>query len=176
MKQVLLFSLLLLFTSASALADKGNSYKLGPGDFVAINVLMEDDMSVQTRVNAQGGVKLPYIGQVDAAGKTATELGVLIADILGRDYLVNPQVNVDILEYRPFYIQGAVKQPGSYPFQPGLTVERAASVAGGFTRRANTESFSLARESTVGQFDEVSAKLRDTVHPGDIITIKETYF
>jgi len=133
-------------------------------------------MSATTRVNAQGVVKMPYVGQVDAAGVTANQLSSKITEILGRDYLVDPRVNVEIQEYRPFYIQGAVQNPGSFPFKPGLTIERAASIAGGFTRRANTKKFSIARESTIGEFDISEFELRDPVHPGDTITVQETYF
>ena len=172
----LLLSLFLISLSIVATAAEQIAYRLGAGDLVSISVLMEPDMSVTTRVNSQGEIKMPYVGNLRAAGITADVLGNKIEEILGKDYLVNPQVNVEIQEYRPIYIQGAVKNPGSYAFQPGLTVERAASVAGGFTRRANTKSFSIAREADVGEFDINKAKLRDSVHPGDTITVAETYF
>lgn len=157
-------------------ANGSIAYRLGAGDLVSIDVLREPDMSVTTRVNSLGEIKMPYVGQVAASGVTADELEKQIELILGRDYLVDPNVNIEIQEYRPFYIQGAVKNPGSFPFQPGLTIERAASIAGGFTRRANKKEFSVARETDVGEFAVSENSLRDPVHPGDTITVRETYF
>lgn len=176
MKFIQLLALTFIINANSAIADDHSGYRLGVGDLVNVSVLMEPDMSIETRVDSVGSIKMPYLGPMEAAGSTAEELGERITEILGRDYLVNPRVNVEIKEYRPFYIQGAVQNPGSFPFTPGLTVERAASIAGGFTRRANTKSFVIARETTVGEFSVSQRELRDSVHPGDTITVKETYF
>lgn len=150
-------------------------YRLGVGDRVLVTVFNETDLSVETRINDSGAVNMPYIGSVQAIGLTPQELEHEIELKLGADYLVNPEVSVDIREFRPFFIQGAVRNPGSYPYQLGLTIERATAIAGGFTSRADKSIFNLAREEA-GDATELRVPLRARLEPGDIVTVKESFF
>ena len=86
------------------------------------------------------------------------------------------------MEYRPFYVTGEVKKPGSYSFHPGLTVERAISIAGGLTERASKNRIYVVRDQ-VNDYaieseidDKEKAKLADVVRPGDVITIEQGFF
>ena len=94
-------------------------------------------------------------------------------------YLVDPSVSVSIMEYRPFYVTGEVKKPGSYPFHPGLTIDRAISIAGGFTERASKGRIFVVHDRTGvegGGIQKERTKLADVVRPGDVITVEQGFF
>jgi len=107
-------------------------------------------------------------------GMTIKTLERYIHKHLKGDYLISPNVHVNIEEYRPFYINGQVKKPGGYPYQPGLTIQRAISLAGGFTERASKKNTFIVHEK------QSEKRVRTTPHmkvkPGDIITVEESFF
>jgi len=91
------------------------------------------------------------------------------------DYLVDPSVNVSVVEYRPFYINGEVKTPGGYPYQPGLTLRKAVALAGGFKERASKTKISLLSERALdGKQRQVG--IDEVLNPGDIITVEQSFF
>ncbi len=107
-------------------------YMLAPGDVVSIRVFGEDDMTRdKIRLTDTTILTLPF-GNLVARGLTISELQKAIADGLRGRFLVDPRVSVTIDEYRQFFMQGQVQRPGGYPYQPGLNVRRAVSIAGGF--------------------------------------------
>ncbi|WP_246019465.1 polysaccharide biosynthesis/export family protein [Corallincola spongiicola] len=182
MKSILLLSakclmVLSMFSVVSnVLANSDPSgYRLGAGDEIRIHVFGEDDLSVETTLGKSGVVTYPYLGELKAVGKTTAELQAFITAGLKGDYLINPSVLVSITTYRPFYIYGEVKRPGGYPYQPGLTLERAVAIAGGFTERASTTKFMLSKENTQGQEKEI-ANLSTEIKPGDTILVKDSFF
>ena len=81
-------------------------------------------------------------------------------------------MTVTILEYRQIFITGAVQKPGGYAFMPGLTVDKAISLAGGFTGVASTNNILITREG----HKKISATLSTPIQPGDVITISESFF
>ena len=85
-----------------------------------------------------------------------------------------PVVTVSMLEYRLFYVNGEVKNPGGYNYVDGLTVQKAVALAGGFTERASKSKIQLERESNPGESINVGLNVR--VNPGDIITVEESFF
>ena len=112
-----------------AVAQQGNlsmsQYQLGSGDKINISVFGENDLSLEVRLPDVGTINYPFLGEVKLVGLTAAEVEQLIYTGLKGDYLINPSVSVTITEYRPFFIDGEVKRPGGYPYQPGLTVNKA---------------------------------------------------
>jgi len=82
---------------------------------------------------------------------------------------------VQIDEYRPFYVNGMVEKPGGYPYQPGLTVRKAASLAGGFRERASLSKIYIIREEDPAQRPQ-KVELNTPVGPGDILTVEESFF
>ncbi len=158
---------------ASAYAS---TYKLGAGDLISIIVFGEEDLSKQKiRLTDAGTVPYPVLGEIQIAGLTVGDLERKITEGLRGRYLVNPRVSVQIEEYRPFYINGMVFKPGGYPFQPGLTVRKAASIAGGFRERASLNKIFIIREGDPAQRPQ-KADLNTQVNPGDIITVEESFF
>jgi len=156
-------------------APNNDVYRLGQGDTIAIQVFDEPDLTLDTAVGASGSINYSYLGDVRVAGKTTVELEQHIATLLQDGYLVNPSVNVSVLTYRPFYINGEVKTPGSYPYEPGLTIDRAIALSGGLTDRASTRKIFVNKEGAASS-EELRVPLSFRVQPGDTITIREGFF
>lgn len=153
-----------------------SSYKLAAGDVITILVFGEDEFTKEKiRLNDAGSVMFPGLGEVNVLGQTIGDLERLISDGLRGRILVNPKVAVQIVEYRPFYINGMVEKPGAYPFQPGLTVRKAASLAGGFKERASLSKIHVIRENDPTQRPQ-KVDLNTTMGPGDILTVEESFF
>ncbi len=151
-------------------------YKLGSGDRVRIVVFNQKDMTGEYLVDGSGMLAFPLIGQVRAGGLTAHQLEKEIESKLKPDYLRDPNVSVVVLTYRPFYIVGEVKTPGSYAYVSGMTIINAVALAGGFTYRAKESSFYLTRTEKGGQKKKLDATPDTPVQPGDVITVRERYF
>jgi polysaccharide export outer membrane protein len=159
----------------TVLAQDGPTYILDTGDKIYIQVFDEQDLTMETRVGSSGVINYSFLGQLQVSGRTSTEMEGEITTLLKDGYLVNPSVNVTVVEYRPFYINGEVKRPGGYPYQPGLTLEKAVAIAGGLTDRASKRKMYLQQGKDQ---DSKKGKVRmdSRVSPGDIITIEEGFF
>jgi polysaccharide biosynthesis/export protein VpsN len=163
-------------TPYTASIDFLSNYRLGPGDLLTVRVLGEEELSREKiRLSDTGTLSLPGAGEIVALGKTTGEVERLTIERLKGRILVNPQVSVFIEEYRPFFINGMVEKPGGYPFQPGLTVRKAAALAGGFKERASMRKIFLIREGDRNQ-QTVNVDLNAVVLPGDIVTVEESFF
>jgi polysaccharide biosynthesis/export protein len=112
------------------------------------------------------------IGTVPAAGGSTEEIEGRIAQRLktGR-YITNPQVNVSVVSYRPFYILGEVTRPGGYPYASGMRVLSAVAAAQGYTYRANQDYVIITRNG-----EDKRADVFSSVRPDDIIRIPARYF
>jgi polysaccharide export outer membrane protein len=153
-----------------------SKYQLAAGDVITIRVFGEDDLSREkVRLTDAGTIPYPVLGEVKAKGRTIGEIEKFITAGLDGRYLVNPRVSVTIEEYRPFYINGMVDKPGGYPFQPGLTVLKASSLAGGFKERASFSKITIIRESNPKAGPQ-KADINTPVNPGDTIFIEESFF
>ena len=170
-----LFSVYLLLLSTEALASIEN-YLLSADDTISITVYDEPDLSLkETRVSTNGTISIPLLGQVKVSGMTIAELELKLSELYKDGYLKKPAIAVTIDEYRLFYINGEVKNPGGYSYREGLTVHRAVTLAGGFSERASKGSITLVHEDETER-DGKKVKLSDPVLPGDIITVKESFF
>lgn len=176
-RRLLCLSLWLFFSAFSAVsfAAVEQNYRLAAGDRILIRVYGEDDMTVDTRLGDSGVISYPFLGDILARGMTVADLTQRIVRGLKGPYLVDPIVSVDILEYRPFFLNGEVNKPGAIPYQPGMTLRKAIAIAGGFTERANRKNAEMIAAGEGGQ-KMSSVSLDDLVHPGDIITIKQSFF
>lgn len=171
----LILFILLFLTSAVQAQSIRDSYKLGPGDHVQIRVFGEEDLTVDIRLNASGVVSYPFLGELQISGKTSTQVERIIVEGLKPDYLINPVVNVSILEYRRFYIYGEVEEPGEYNFEPGMTLRKAIVLAGGFTERAARKNIELVHEDNP-EITEKRSNLDTPIAPGDVIDVQQTFF
>ena len=150
-------------------------YRLGVGDLVRVRVHGEEDLTLETRLDGKGTITYPFLGEIRSVGLTVRELERQIAAGLRAGYLVSPEVQVIVIEYRPFYVNGEVKRPGGYPYTPGLTVQKALSLAGGLTQLASENKIFVIREKSAGGKRE-SVKLDATVLPGDTLVVEEGLF
>jgi polysaccharide export outer membrane protein len=166
-------------TSASAAVDAGtgdtSTYLLDSGDRVRVFVYGQPNLSRTYPVDGAGFIALPLIGSVKARGLTTYDLGANITSLLGRDYVRDPEVAVEVVTYRPFSIIGEVRNAGQFPFQPGMTVETAVAIAGGFTPRANERGFEITRK-VEGAPMRIEASADEPVEPGDTIRVGERFF
>ncbi len=154
----------------------GNAYHLGTGDQVRVITFGGDQLTGEFRINDSGNIAIPLLGSVHAAGLTTADLGDAIAtDLQKKDLLKNPSVSVEVITYRPFFILGEVTKPGEYPYEPGMTVLTAVSIAGGFTYRAVTSYASIVRTVSTESI-EGRVSRQSLVKPGDVITIFERRF
>ncbi len=150
-------------------------YRLGTGDLLRITVFGEADLSGEFKVSDTGTVSVPLIGEVSAEGLTASQLEVSITDALQPDYLISPSVGVEVLNYRPFFIMGEVRNPGSYPYVSGISVVEAVALAGGFTYRARTGEVFVRRAGADSDSEQL-VSVSVPVLPGDVIRVRERFF
>ena len=161
--------------SAANSPDGVEDYQLGVADKVRIIVFDEPTLSGEFTVNANGALSLPLVGDVPARGLTPTQLARQIRETLKGGYLLNPQVSIDVLTFRPFYILGEVNKPGEYPYSSGLTVDAAVAMAEGYTYRAQKKKL-LIRHAGEEQAQKMELTPDLRVRPGDIIRIQERYW
>ncbi|MBH0080956.1 polysaccharide biosynthesis/export family protein [Pseudoalteromonas sp. NZS11] len=170
----LFFSALCFLFSTVCFAQTAQDYVLGPGDKVEIKVFGEPDLEVTALLGNSGEVNYPFLGALKLAGLTTFEVEKSIANGLQPDYLKNPSVYVQVVEYRPFYIHGEVKSPGAYPYQPAMTVNQAVALAGGLTERASTDKIYIFKEQTKQQ--QQKGTLNSQIAAGDTIKIEQRLF
>ena len=159
--------------------DPPSQYTLGSGDHLHIIVYGQDTLTGDYTVEGSGNLAFPLIGTVKARGLTTHELAEALASRLSPNYLKNPSISVSVATYRPFYIIGEVKNPGSYPYVDGMTVMNAIALAGGFTYRAKESAFYITRDEPTGAdagAHKYVAYQQTPVAPGDIVTVRERYF
>lgn len=171
------------------LAGEEANYLLMPRDLLKVKVFQEDDLESTVRVSQDGTVTLPLIGTVKVAGKSVRSAGASIQGLLGARFLVNPQVELTVLEYskRRFTVLGQVTKPGTYDFpdQTPLNLLEAIGMAGGFSRLANPSALIVKRVIDGRQEilklnakrmarDEINASFN--ILSGDVITVGETLF
>ena len=172
-----IYSVCLLFFVFTSLAAQQelDTYKIGAGDHIIIQVFDEAELSMDFHLNHSGVLNYPFLGELNVAGLSVLELEKLITNGLRGRYLIDPDVTVSIEEYRSFFINGEVNQPGGFPYQPSLTVEKAVSLAGGFTERASRKNFTVVRANDPNKtVKDVSGN--DPVYPGDVVTVKRSLF
>src|SRR5438034_3423388 len=127
------------------------SYTLSPSDVLQVKVYQEDDLETKVRIARDGTTSFPLIGVIKLGGKTVEEAANLIRDELAKDYLVNPQVTLTVIEYakRRFTVLGQVQKPGTFeiPNEESVTLLQAIAMAGGYTRLANKSNITVTRST-----------------------------
>ena len=168
-------------------AAVGSVYRISPNDLIHIKVYQEDDLETKLRISADGSATFPLLGTVQLGGKSVDEATALIRRELARDFLVNPQVNLVVLEYskKRFTVLGHVFRPGSYeiPSEETVFFPQAIALAGGFTRMARKSKVQVTRQiggtQTTITIDANSKGPSGNpqtfqILPGDTITVDES--
>jgi polysaccharide export outer membrane protein len=168
-------------------ASRSVSYRLRPMDLVKVQVFQEPDLDRELRVSHDYTIVAPLIGVVDVHNLTVREAELLLTELYKKDYLVNPQINMTVMEYAPRNVNvlGAVNAPGSVVMTPekDMSLLDAIARSGGFSRLANRTRVSLTRTLTSGQTENYTVNAdelvagdnvaRWMVQDGDIIYVPE---
>lgn len=175
--RLLVLTALLVFARASFAAEDGMSnYRLDAGDIISITVYDEKELSLEKiKLSDAGSISYPMLGEIKVKGLTVSELQQKVTDGLKGSYLIDPKVTVSVEQYRDVFVNGQVNKPGNYPYQPGLTVRQAVSIAGGFKDRANKDTVSIIHENQ-GNSAVIKGEPGTLVAPGDTITVEESFF
>jgi len=152
-----------------------SDYSLGAGDQIQIAVYGEPDLTIQVKIDKSGMISFPFLSDISVLGLSNKALEKKIADGLRGDYLIDPQVSVSIISYRPFFIHGQVKRPGGYPFQEDLTLDKAIAIAGGLAARASKSDWKITRVVD-GVKRTFTANVASSILPDDIIEIEQSFF
>ncbi len=163
-------------TLASATdAPRKTPYTLAGGDRIRVFVYGQPSLSRIYAVDSAGFISMPLIGPLNVRGLTTYDLEIMLAARLGAKYVRDPKVSVEIAAYRPFFILGEVRNPGQYPYVPGMTVRTAVAIAGGYSPRANERKVQITRP--INGTNHVSmVPSTYAVWPGDTIYVPERFF
>lgn len=155
--------------------DINQSYPLRAGETIQVITYGEETLTGEFSIGANGVLSFPLVGDIKAVGLTPSALGKSISAALADGYVLNPQVNVEVKNYRPIYILGEVNKPGEYPYIPDMTILAAIAKADGFTYRAQQKQIFIKRSD---QPREVKIRLGSNtrIYPGDTIRITERFF
>jgi protein involved in polysaccharide export with SLBB domain len=158
---------------------------LGPGDVFEVKVFGEDSLSGSYRVASDGTVHFSLIGNVTVAGLTAGQAGEAIQQKLSR-YIKQPDVSIFVKEFnsKKIYVFGQVQRPGTFPYEDGMNIIQAITLAGGFDKLANKNTAYVTRR-VEGREQRLEVSIHDIregkapnyrLEPGDIVFVAETLF
>ena len=174
---------------AKAKADEPTRYTLGPEDIIEIEVRRHAEFSGRYPINAEGKIQYKFVGDIEVAGLTKTEVKDRITNILAK-FIINPDVDVTIVEYRSkvIYVIGEVGAPGKYYMKSDKISLREAVVQAGLpTLSASMRRTQLIRPDKSGKPKESLVDLYALLYegklnldqdmlPGDVLVIPATLF
>ena len=163
------------------LATLESGYKIAPMDKIGVKVFKSDDLSGEYEVDLAGHISLPLVGEVDAANLTTAQLDDRLTQLLGTKYLENPDVSVAIRSSsgRVVTVDGAVRDPGSYPVMRPISLIQAIAMAKGATDEANIRRVAVFRtiggQRQAAAFDVLAIRRGQNpdppIYPGDIVVV-----
>ena len=144
---------MLLPVSPTRAAD----YFLGPGDVVKITVYDNDDLETISRISDDGNIIMPLLGQVKVIDLSVSHASEHIATLLADGYIINPQVNIFVQEFRSkkAVVLGQINRPGIIEMSGSITLLELISKAGGLS----------------GDFGETATIKRKNINANDVITV-----
>ncbi|MBA3753540.1 MAG: SLBB domain-containing protein [Nitrospira sp.] len=162
--------LITLNAAATESSSVQSGYRIGPNDVIRIQVFGEEDLTVENRVGGDGKLNYPLLGVLQVGGQTTEELQADLTKRLAAGYVRLPKVSVSIVRHRNVYVSGEVKVPGGFPFEDGLTAQRAITMAGGFTEKADKQGLKVTRVTEAGA-QTLAIGSDDPILPNDILTV-----
>lgn len=157
----LLAAILLLFLGLTAWEGLAAEYRLAPGDILTFDFLDDAELPVTVTISSDGDAQFPLIGSVKIGGLTVTAaLDKLRSEYKSREILIDPKLSLNISTFRPIFVLGEVRSPGSFPFYSGLTVEQAVGLAGGTQiASVNPSDRIVARARLRGEIEGADAQI-----------------
>ncbi len=168
-----------------AVAAAVDAYRIGINDKLQVTTNGEIVSKDGIVVDPTGSITVPLVGEVKAAGSTTGELASRLTDLLGRDYLSDPRVDVQVLEYRSQYVMvtGMIRTPGRVWLKGSSTLKDVLAEAGGFTDDAGSEitiskagSTDADHQVRVARDDFESGAVNPPVATGDIVNVVRVAF
>jgi polysaccharide biosynthesis/export protein len=158
-------------------APTAGDYEVGPGDVIEVAVYGNDDLSRIPTVQTNGSISLPLLGEVQVAGLTIAEVQRKITNLLAKDYLVNPQVEVKVKDYNSQYVSvvGEVNSPGRKPIRGRMRLIDVLIEAGSFK---TTASGQVMITRTDGAFEggqrSISVRISSSASPSaqDLVNLE----
>ena len=162
---VLLGLTFLMITLSSA---KATDYVLGPGDVLKITVYDNDDLLTKARVGDDGNIIMPLLGQVRVDGLTVSQAADHLTALLADGYIVNPQVNLFVEEFRSkkAVVLGQIHRPGIIEMSGSITFLELISQAGGLAGDYG-ETATIKRKSSSAS-DLITINLKSLIEGGDV--------
>jgi polysaccharide export outer membrane protein len=162
---------------------KGDTYRLGQGDKLRIEVYKDAQLSQSVQVRPDGKITLPLLGDIQADGQTPIQLHDVITEQL-KTYMTNPVVTVIVVETKPAvaYVMGEVNHPGAFALQDDqLTVLQALALAGGLKDFANSKNIKILRKSNSKNGQVTDFNYKDAIrgsapvylHAGDTVVVPD---
>lgn len=125
-------------------------YVLCPRDVIMVRVFEEPELETKAVISQDGTITMPLLGAIKIGSQSVARATQLIRDLLAKDYIVDPQVNLAVLEskQRQFTVMGQVQRPGVYamPLDKPMYLLDAIAAAGGFTTRAKESDVKVQRK------------------------------
>ena len=150
----------------------GENYILKPSDVIQVDVYQEPDLKKSVRIEGDGSVALALIGKVKIAGMTVGEAQSLITDLYNRDYLVDPQVAMLVVDFSPKVVRilGSVNRPGVVQIPPdrSLTLTEAIAGVNGISRLGNPKSVTIKRVDESGRATQMEVNFSKIVTDPDM--------
>ncbi|MBD9490060.1 polysaccharide biosynthesis/export family protein [Ensifer sp. ENS11] len=157
----LLAAILCFLLSVTAGGGLSADYRLSTGDILTFDFLDDAELPVTVTISSDGDAQFPLIGSVKIDGLTVTAaLEKLRSEYRSREILIDPKLSLNISTFRPIFILGEVRTPGSFPFYSGLTVEQAVGLAGGTQiASVNPSDRIVARARLRGEIEGADAQI-----------------
>lgn len=155
--------------------DMQGPYRLDTGDVVRVTVYGDAELSKSYQVDDSGAVAFPLVGRVPVRGGTTDDAANRLSRALANGYMRNPNVVVEVEQYRPFFIQGEISNAGQFPYVYGMTVRAAISTAGGYTETADRNRVMIYRRKGA-EMVQGPVNLDFPIAPGDTVVVPERWF
>jgi len=177
--------------SSAPMAEENAAYLIGPTDQLSIFVWHQPDLTTSTMVRPDGKISVPLVDDIQAAGKTPTQLSKDITVAL-REFIQDPKVTVTVSSFvgqfdRQIRVVGQAARPQAIPFRRNMSVLDVMIQVGGLTEYASGNRAVLVRTTGEGKKQNYRLRLSDLledgdvsanafVMPGDVIIIPQSYF
>jgi polysaccharide biosynthesis/export protein len=156
--------------------DNAREYRLASGDQIRVAVFDQPSLSAVYSVDASGNISIPLAGTFGAENRTARQVQGAIKRALKDNGLVaDPKVSVEVAVYRPFSILGEVRAPGRFAYAPGMTIEDAVALAGGYTIHADQGVIRVTTRVDGAQVTD-NRPPTATFFPGDTLYVTERWY
>lgn len=173
----------------SAGSGQPTDYVLLPSDLIRVVIYKQDELTREVRITQEYTITLPLVGTVDLKDKTLRQAEEVIRALYNKDYIVNPQINITVVEYTPRTVQvvGSVNSPGVIEFPPErkMGLVEAIARAGGQSRIADLKRVRLTRTNAEGKTENFTINIEDMMkgvsgeqwllNKGDVVFVPERF-